>query len=1444
MTTRRGKSPAGATSAPAGHGSAARAHTPVGGPQTAGGLAASVASGAVWRKLALRTAGGRPTDGSRRTQASAAAMDESRGEPLPAVWADRWSHALGEPVHEARVHTDAAAARAAQQLRARAVTSGRDVYFAHGEFNPGTSSGDRLLAHELTHVLQARHAPPAGTAPLRLSDPGEAHERAATRAEAQATLSPSVAAPDRAPGPVPARPSPSAAAPAVLYRQLDEALLLGELLGRAYRVLREDLHRDDVVELQGHADFEPNDDLARLIEDADGDAVPIQVRFGSLARGVIAIYLDEQDRYQSLGGALMPLYLDGLGDEDSGLAPMLVAIVDGGRVEGVFGGVSDLVARTDIGAVAREIADFGARQLLEWRGIDHATLDGHGTLGGGRLDLPARPFHFDLDGMFSGAGRFGVDDGNVVFDARADLQVPGLDNASLELQRDAQGALSGTAQMGVRLGALNGHLLATFGRGVLDIRGTARYEANGFSGTVTLLATNAASAWAAVNGELAPWMPAGTDRAGAGALSAAPAPAAGGADALAIAGWGVVEFSYKNWLRGSAQVVVDPNGDITSLGRVHVPQDIVIFEPRRTRQRITGIDRSVEVANVWDVVSVDLRARGGIDATAEIGPAHLRQLRAAGAFSTRPGSVNTLRIGGALELRAAAWLDVALRLEAAVTARIPVLGHLSNRFTYEVASTGFEMNARGEVGAAAEADASVERIARRGAGDADYVLDGRLDLDGHAAVEFGGRVDVRIPGVGYTKHLLDFDRRHWLLGNVHGSVGFHRYVIGGAQTPALSVQADGISVTSLLRNLIHHSGVPEQASPEDDHAEWRNTRPPSQIADEAADPTPAVMPADPRLGLATLPPVAAAAPDGAPAEPAAAGAAGAASGNAGVGPSGDDSSAGVDGPRDAGVPVAAGVPEIPDPVTLPDEPADPHRDEVEVPFDMEGSAHHLTLVPGVEAPELLMASEPGRLSTKLRATRADVARRASDPIRGAGLSAQLPVLAELIAEAELVEAEALRLGFGDRFHGAVPGLRPLADRIHSAAHQFDWHDFTPYLPTERVAANDAGDPRPAAAPSTAREVLGLPFEAFMAHVSTNVPAVDALPLLREQRRYFDLEVQDLNDALRNNPGMGVDDRRVLRDRREILVARVMRLDHTIRRLQDAISPDGRPQLPCFAPETLVHTPAGVRAIGSLQPGERVYCGDPLAPMAQVGRVVAVHRNRTLRFHTITVQGHSVRATGRHPFWVEDVEDWLPAAELEAGMRVRLLGGSSATIENTAVASTPDAPTVDLSVEPHPTYFVGPGILVHNTPRIYSWRQPDGSNLPQGNWKVYLGRNPGASEWADCVYVGQTVQNMGKREADHQAEARAWLEQNPHVPDTDADKRYYRFKSGIRLEAIAIGLRTEGQADWLEQKNIEHERTLRPLVNVMNRREELRTTGPAVERAIRDDPTVAASGYCT
>jgi hypothetical protein len=61
---------------------------------------------------------------------------------------------MGYDFSKVRVHTDSNAVQTSRALSARAFTTGNDIAFGAGTYQPGTNAGRRLLAHELTHVVQ------------------------------------------------------------------------------------------------------------------------------------------------------------------------------------------------------------------------------------------------------------------------------------------------------------------------------------------------------------------------------------------------------------------------------------------------------------------------------------------------------------------------------------------------------------------------------------------------------------------------------------------------------------------------------------------------------------------------------------------------------------------------------------------------------------------------------------------------------------------------------------------------------------------------------------------------------------------------------------------------------------------------------------------------------------------------------------------------------------------------------------------------------------------------------------------------------------------------------------------------------------------------------------------------------------------------------------------
>lgn len=77
-----------------------------------------------------------------------------RGAHLPADLRIFMEDRFGADFSAVRIHRDRETSLMARRLNAEAFTSGREIYFGEGRYTPGTSAGKRLLAHELTHVVQ------------------------------------------------------------------------------------------------------------------------------------------------------------------------------------------------------------------------------------------------------------------------------------------------------------------------------------------------------------------------------------------------------------------------------------------------------------------------------------------------------------------------------------------------------------------------------------------------------------------------------------------------------------------------------------------------------------------------------------------------------------------------------------------------------------------------------------------------------------------------------------------------------------------------------------------------------------------------------------------------------------------------------------------------------------------------------------------------------------------------------------------------------------------------------------------------------------------------------------------------------------------------------------------------------------------------------------------
>ena len=97
----------------------------------------------------------------------------SPGQPLDGNTRTFMESRFGHDFSQVRVHTDGKAAKSAQSVNALAYTVGRDVVLNSGQYAPDQTSGKRLLAHELTHVIQQKNFPSLQRDQLKI---GSAHD--------------------------------------------------------------------------------------------------------------------------------------------------------------------------------------------------------------------------------------------------------------------------------------------------------------------------------------------------------------------------------------------------------------------------------------------------------------------------------------------------------------------------------------------------------------------------------------------------------------------------------------------------------------------------------------------------------------------------------------------------------------------------------------------------------------------------------------------------------------------------------------------------------------------------------------------------------------------------------------------------------------------------------------------------------------------------------------------------------------------------------------------------------------------------------------------------------------------------------------------------------------------------------------------------------------------
>lgn len=755
------------------------------------------------------------------TQAALGATS-SRGRPLPESIRASMGRSLGTDLSGVRVHTDSLATSAAQELNASAFTWGQDIYFGGGNYQPNTSEGQNLLAHEVVHTVQQgaqKSSNSVQSSPI-VSQPADPQEKEADAVARHLTS-------DQPVSPV----SISTGAQGALFRQdagevgadTPTPTDTGEVEAAGADATTPGMPAEEV--LLTSATFEPSEVHAAYLEEQRGRRGDIRVRLGNIARGTITVR-KRGDNYNTTGSEFqsVPLMIPALQPlRQAGVEPVLAVKIRRNTITGHVGIPTGRRGRVDNPAAAVNwIKDHS--QEMGWLGMDVSRVPGFtNRLQDGQLLLQLDGFQFILGGFLSGSGNFGLTNDVVTFDASATVSVRGLTEAQLEIDRDAEGNIGGRVEVPVSIQNFSGNLLAVFGNGTVDIRGTVAYATEKLSGEITLLVTDAATARNVALEQLGPEAVQAAAEESSGESGRRPRPGE-----RALAGWGILDFAFTEWMTGRAQVIIDNEGHITVVGEIAPPAEIELFPQRDYVYQIF----TVEVRTLYGVPlvgNVFLFANIGMDALAKLGPGKIYNIRVEGTYSTDPRVFNRFSIAATLNISAFAGL----RLRAEGGVGVELLDH--------DIKAGAGVNALAGVRGYVEATPIIgyREIADPEAGrEGQFYINGHMELVAQPFLGLGGDLFVELDSPWWSP--APDEKWTWPLGQLEyplpGEFGIGAdvdYVIGSGELPQIQVSEVDFNADKFMTDLMNDHVPPKSQGEQNTQGEWQE----GQTTGESAEPT-------------------------------------------------------------------------------------------------------------------------------------------------------------------------------------------------------------------------------------------------------------------------------------------------------------------------------------------------------------------------------------------------------------------------------------------------------------------------------------------------------------------------------------------------------------------------------------------------------------------------------
>lgn len=774
-------------------------------------------------------------DSAAETHASRRIPPDSTGEPLDEATRRLMEQRMGADFRDVRVHTDPSAAASAEALDANAYTAGRDIYFGAGKYAPGTEAGQHLLAHELTHTLQqADGATPIATSQVNGVAVSDASDPLETEAEQMATAVSDGGVGDRdrldnartqagetsrnEPEPHPA--AEPASSSHTIQRQpgsrpsTARALSVGAL-GMAYEgaVL---LGKTRVYELKGSDEFEPDMFIQAWIFDSGGSAL-VNVRFGDLASG--KLYVTDNGTEYSAAPTPLPVTHSELSASAAGGPSLIVQIGPGSKITGSLG-ITKPLPPNSIGAAYGSAEDHD-RFLASLIGQSATTgklenLVVMNQLAGGHLI-----FNYGFTNTFHRGtylvGAVVMIDEAFAFAASLNASGKGIVPAKTDIKRDKRGDLIGNIALSTDWEAkgFKGTLALTYEDGVIEIRGSLKYDSPRVKGEVNVVATEESRAWQSVQSQLAAVQQGPKPMAGSGPSTTGPvAPGleegkGNVEESLAITAWGVLKIIITDKIEADAGFVVDPEGYLTVRGTVRAPHKITLMDAKELPEKVFYDDDFSDMEYVAPAVGIRAKVHIKFSGTATFGPLTLHDITITGLYSTRPDVNKELQISAKLNLSGSAKATLGVDGELAL--------RLGTKYKYlgaNPAALSLNTKAEAEVRGVVEAEPTIKIQESQAKGSTDkipkYIIGGELFIGGEADIKLSGDFVFTLAGKDFWEiHLGD---------KVFPIAGFGlttkvAYTIGSDEAPAVEVNKGAFEPMRFIRQAVQGNRPKQSGDP-------------------------------------------------------------------------------------------------------------------------------------------------------------------------------------------------------------------------------------------------------------------------------------------------------------------------------------------------------------------------------------------------------------------------------------------------------------------------------------------------------------------------------------------------------------------------------------------------------------------------------------------------------